>query len=90
MAYFWLNRDFPDLFEVDNIKVSEQIETIFNEEILPNFDQMISPDIPNLSRVIFKNSILLPIVEDLARKDLERAMQQKKFQEMLQDIMKKQ
>jgi len=90
MAYFWLNRDFPDLFEVDNIKVSEQIETIFNEEILPNFDRMISPDIPNLSRVIFKNSILLPIVEDLARKDLERAMQQKKFQEMLQDIMKKQ
>jgi hypothetical protein len=87
MAYFWLNRDFPDLFEVDNIKVSEQIETIFNEEILPNFDQMISPDIPNLSRVIFKNSILLPIVEDLVRKDLERAMQRQKWQEMLKNMM---
>jgi len=87
MAYLWLNSDFPDSYNME-IKASDEVEKIFSEIILPNFDRMISPDIPNLERVIFKNSILFPILEELGKKDLEKAMQRQKWQEMSKDMMK--
>lgn len=83
IAYHWLNTDFPKTYSLKLI-VSDDVETLFQNEILPNFDRMISPEIPNLERVIFKNSILLPIIEKLAKEDLEERMLKEKLKEMME------
>ena len=38
MAYLWLNSDFPNSCNME-IKASDEVEKIFSEEILPNFDR---------------------------------------------------
>lgn len=84
MAYHWLNSDFPNTYNL-NLIVDEEIQNIFDSEILPYFNEMISPDISNLKRTILKNSILFPIIEKLIKQDMEERKMQKKLQEMMQN-----
>lgn len=81
IAYHWLNNDFPKTYDVQII-CDEEVEEIFRDEILPYFDDIISPDIPNEQRMMKKNSIFFPILERLWQKDLEKQMQ-------LMEMMKK-
>ncbi len=86
MQYEWMNRaiiqDDPITIEAD-----PEVEEIF-AEILPHFDDLIDPNIPNSERIEKKNTVLWPYLEALLRKDIyDQTLRQ--FTEKMQELRKK-